>query len=90
MPIPSRDVTNQTLSGREQLIIPGQKEFGYSDIPAEDRQIANLFSSVVCYYKTKGGREDVIRCVLISDRGDRHVTELAFYTVDTFELTALI
>jgi|688.fasta_scaffold2097357_1 hypothetical protein len=38
-PIPSRDVTNQTL------IIPGQGEFGYrfSDIRAGDGKIANLF-----------------------------------------------
>jgi hypothetical protein len=28
-PVPSRDVTNQALTGREYLIIPGQGEFSY-------------------------------------------------------------
>jgi hypothetical protein len=27
-PVPSRDVTNQTLPGRDNLIIPRQGEFG--------------------------------------------------------------
>ncbi len=37
-PVPSWDVTNQ--------VIPGQGEFGYSDIPAGDGKIDNLFYSV--------------------------------------------
>jgi hypothetical protein len=28
-PVPSRDVTNQTLPGRDNLIVPGQGEFGW-------------------------------------------------------------
>jgi hypothetical protein len=36
-PVPSRDVTNQTLPGRESLV---------SDIPAVGGKIANLFHSV--------------------------------------------
>jgi hypothetical protein len=45
-PIPSQDVTNQTLPDRElfntSLIIPGQGMFG-SDIPAGDGKIANFW-----------------------------------------------
>jgi hypothetical protein len=41
-PVPSWDVTKQTLPGRECF----KGEFGYSDIPAGDRKIANLFYSV--------------------------------------------
>ncbi len=44
-----------------------------------------FFYSVVYNYKAKGGREDGIRWVLISDRGNRHVTILAFQTAVTFE-----
>jgi hypothetical protein len=49
-PVPSRDVTNQTLPARQSLV---------SDIPAGDRNIANLFYSVFCFIQE------------ISRRGDR-------------------
>jgi hypothetical protein len=45
-PVPSRDGTNQTLLRGEYLIIPGQGEFGYSNILFGDRKIAILFYSV--------------------------------------------
>ncbi len=45
-PVPSRDVTNQTLPGREYLIISGHGETLVSDNPAGDGKIANLFYSV--------------------------------------------
>jgi hypothetical protein len=48
-PVSSRDVTNQTPPGQEQLsydvIIPAQGEFG-SDIPAGDGKLPNLFFAV--------------------------------------------
>jgi hypothetical protein len=38
-------LTKLSLAGNP-LIIPGQGLFGYSDIPAGDSKIANLFNSV--------------------------------------------
>ncbi len=39
-PVPSRDVTNQTLPGREDLTY---RESLVNDIPAGDGKIANIF-----------------------------------------------
>jgi hypothetical protein len=49
IPVPSRDVTYQTLAVRESLnySIPSQKSLvSDTDIPAGDRNVANLFYSV--------------------------------------------
>ncbi len=43
-PVPSRDVTNQTVSGREKLNYSRPGESLVGDIPAEDRKILNLFT----------------------------------------------
>jgi hypothetical protein len=52
-PVPSRDVT-KLPQAENNLIIPGQGEFGYSDIPAGDGKIANHF--LQCTYRfTVGG-----------------------------------
>jgi hypothetical protein len=42
-------LTKHSLAGNNlvNLIIPGQGEFGYSDIPAGDGKIGNLFYSAV-------------------------------------------
>ncbi len=40
--VPSRDVTNQTISGRDNYIVPRLGEFG-SCIPARDGKIADVF-----------------------------------------------
>ncbi len=45
-PVPSREVTNQTPLDGNNLIIPVQGEFGYSDFPAEDGKIYTFFYSV--------------------------------------------
>ncbi len=42
-PFPAGFETNQISLAGINLIIPGQKEFGISDIPAGDGKIANLF-----------------------------------------------
>ncbi len=57
-PVPSREVTNQTLPGGDNLIIPVQGEF-VSDIPAEDGKIDNLF--LQCIFDS--GSVTVILCV---------------------------
>ncbi len=41
-------LTKLSLAGKN-LIIPGQGEFGYTDIPAGDGKIANPFSYSVGY-----------------------------------------
>ncbi len=48
-PVPSRDVTNQTLPGLDlfQLFLP--RESLVSDIPAGDGKISNLFYSAVSF-----------------------------------------
>ncbi len=46
--VPSRDVTNQTLPGGNNLIFPGQGEFGNDILGARDEKIGSLFYSVVC------------------------------------------
>ncbi len=46
-PVPSQDVTNQTLPCRE--LFPGQGEFGYSAIPAGDGKSANIFLQCIIF-----------------------------------------
>ncbi len=41
-PVPSRDVTDKTLPGREFELFPARESL-VSDIPAGDGKIANLF-----------------------------------------------
>ncbi len=58
-PAPSRDVTDQTLLGGNNLIIPAQGEFGslVSDIPAGEGKMAYLFFTV--YTRWKGSWVDI-------------------------------
>jgi hypothetical protein len=44
-PVPIRDVTNQTLPGGEYLVIPAMESL-FSDIPARDGKIDDLFFTV--------------------------------------------
>ncbi len=48
IPVPSRDVTYQTLPGRAKIIY---MESLVSDIPAEVGNVANLFFTVLYYLR---------------------------------------
>jgi hypothetical protein len=45
-PVPSRDVNNQTLPGREKMKLFLARESLVTDIPVEEGIIANLFFTV--------------------------------------------
>ncbi len=49
-PVHSRDVTNQTLPGREYLNYSPARESLVSDIPAGDGKTANLFLQCIDIY----------------------------------------
>ncbi len=50
LPVPSRDVTNQTLPGRDKLFLA--RENLVNDIPAGDGKIGNLFLQCIFSLRT--------------------------------------
>ncbi len=53
IPIPSRDVSNQTLPEREQITVLPARESLVSGTPAGDGKIANLFLQYMCQWAIK-------------------------------------